>query len=96
MALPAQLFSRPIQSSRIKSIVFAHTSHISCIHANCIHLMLDSVEFMKDRVSLLFLKSVHPHLKAGVTAVHVVFDNPGLLPETPNTVDNRITSHTSP
>ena len=34
--------------------------------------------------------------EAGVTAVHVVFDNPGLLLETPNTGDNRITSDESP
>ena len=39
-------------------------------------------------MSIFFvLESVHSHLKAGVTAVHVVFDNPGLLPETPNPGD---------
>ena len=48
---------------------------------------------MEDYVNL---KSVHTHLKAGVTAVHVVFDNPGSLPETPNTGDDRIRSHESP
>ena len=31
-----------------------------------------------------------------VTAVHVVFDNPGSLPETPTTGDNRIRLHESP
>ena len=44
---------------------------------------------MKDYVNLLLTKSVRPHLKAGVIEVHVVFDNPGSLSETPKEIEHR-------
>ncbi len=44
---------------------------------------------MKDYVHLLLVKAVHPHLKAGVTEIHVIFDNPGSLPETPKEIEHR-------
>ena len=42
---------------------------------------IPTMSCMRDYVNLLLAKSVRPHLKAGDTAVHVVFDNPGSLPE---------------
>ena len=42
---------------------------------------IPTMSFMRDYVNLLLAKYVRSHLKAGVTAVHVVFDNPGSLKE---------------
>ena len=38
---------------------------------------------------------MRPHLKAGVTSVHVVFDNPGLLPEAPKEIEHRRRDNTT-
>ena len=48
-----------------------------------------------ETVNLLLTKSVRPHLKAGVTSVHVVFDNPGLLPEAPKEMEHRRRDNTT-
>ena len=42
--------------------------------------------YMQDYVQLLLTKFVLPHFAAGVTEVHVIFDNPGALPEIPKEV----------
>ena len=42
-----------------------------------------TIENMKEYVKMLFLKYVIPHFLSGVIEVHVIFDNPGALPETP-------------
>ena len=56
---------------------------------------IPTMSCMRDYVNLLLTKSVYSHLKAGVTAVHVVFDNPGLLPEAPKEMEHRRRDNTT-
>ena len=44
---------------------------------------------MQDYVKLLLNRYVKPHLIAGAIEVHVVFDHPGGLPETPKEIEHR-------
>ena len=46
-----------------------------------------TMTYMQDYVQLLLTKFVRPHFAAGVTEVHVIFDNPGALPETPKEIE---------
>ena len=46
-----------------------------------------TMENMKEYVQMLFLKYAKPHFNAGVIQVHVIFDNPGALPETPKEIE---------
>ena len=48
---------------------------------------LPTLSTMRDYVQLLIAKFVRPHLLAGVTEIHVVFDNSGSLPETPKEIE---------
>ena len=50
---------------------------------------LTSMVSTKEYAQLLLTQSVRPHLKAGVTWVHVVFDNPGSFPATPKEIEQR-------
>lgn len=50
---------------------------------------LPTMSLMKDYVKLLLAKHINPHLRAGATEVHVVFDNPGSLTETPKEIEHR-------
>ena len=49
---------------------------------------LPNMHCMELYVKLLIQKFVRPHLYAGATEIHVVFDNPGSLPETPKEVEH--------
>ncbi len=42
---------------------------------------------MQEYVQFLITKFVRPHFSAGVSEVHVVFDSPGSLPETPKEIE---------
>ena len=44
---------------------------------------------MHEYVKLLLNKYVKPHLTVGATEVHIVFDNPDGLPETPKEIEHR-------
>ena len=44
---------------------------------------------MQDYVKLLLARFVRPHFAAGVKEVHVVFDCPGSLTETPKELEQR-------
>ena len=48
-----------------------------------------TIENMKEYVKMLFLKYVRPHFVSGVIEVHVIFDNPGALPETPKELEQK-------
>ncbi len=50
---------------------------------------IPTMSTMKDYVKLLFSKYVKPHFQAGVIEVHVVFDNPSALPESPKEIEHR-------
>ena len=50
---------------------------------------LPTMSCMKEYVKMLLARFVLPHFVAGVTAVHVVFDCPGSLPETPKELEQR-------
>ena len=43
--------------------------------------------YLQHYVQLLLTKFVRPHFAAGVTDVHVIFDTPGALPETPKMIE---------
>ena len=45
---------------------------------------------MPDYVKLLLDRYVKPHLIPGAIEVHVVFDHPGGLPETPKEIEHRL------
>ena len=49
---------------------------------------LPIMEQMQDYVKLLLTKYVKPHLVAGAKEVHIVFDNPGSLSETPKELEH--------
>ena len=48
-----------------------------------------TMESMKEYIKMLFLKYVQPHFLNGIIEVHVVFDSPGSLPETPKELEQR-------
>ena len=48
-----------------------------------------TMENMKEYVKMLFLKYGRPHYVFGVLKVHVIFDNPGTLPETPKELEQK-------
>ena len=50
---------------------------------------LPTMSCMKEYVQLLLARFVRPHFVAGVMAVHVVFDCPSSLPETPKELEQR-------
>ena len=43
---------------------------------------------MKEYAQWLLHQYIRPHFKAGVEEVHVVFDTPGSMPETPKELEN--------
>ena len=50
---------------------------------------LPTMSCMKDYVKLLLARHVHSHFSAGAKEVHIVFDSPGSLPETPKELEHR-------
>ena len=52
-------------------------------------LPIPNMGCMREYVEILLGKSVYPHLNARVSEVHVVFDNPSSLAETPKDVEHK-------
>ena len=50
---------------------------------------LPSMSCMKEYAQWLLHQYIRPHFKAGVEEVHVVFDTPGSMPETPKELEKR-------
>ena len=48
-----------------------------------------TMETMDEYVQMLMAKYVKPHFHAGVREVHILFDNPGALPETPKEIEQK-------
>lgn len=44
---------------------------------------------MREYVQLLLAQYVRPHFRAGAKEVHVVFDNPGAMKETPKEIEQK-------
>ena len=52
-------------------------------------LPLPTMSCMKEYVQLLIMQCVRPHFRAGAEEVHVVFDSPGSMPETPKELEQK-------
>lgn len=50
---------------------------------------LPSMSCMKEYTQWLLHQYIRPHFRAGVQEVHVVFDTPGSMPETPKELEKR-------
>ena len=48
---------------------------------------LSTTENVKEYTELLLVRYVQPHYSAGALVVHIVFDNPGGLPESPKALE---------
>ena len=57
---------------------------------------IPTMKHMQEYVNFLLTRFVRPHLNAGAIEVHVVFDNPGSMPETPKEIEQaRRDAHSS-
>ena len=45
------------------------------------------MKYMREYVKFLLARFARPHLNAGASEVHVVFDNPRSMPESPKEIE---------
>ena len=57
---------------------------------------IPTMKYMKEYAKFLLTRFIRQHLNAGATEVHVVFDNPGSMPESPKEIEQgRRDAHSS-
>ncbi len=51
--------------------------------------LVPTIETMREYAVMLLVRYIQPHYKDCVVQVHVLFDNPGSLPESPKSLEQK-------